>query len=211
MADVPSPQHHSNTTAGAWYTPDNYPATARVTNRGSLDNLMLVLLASQLSSFPNIHPRTAVLDFGGRHSDAWGLHSNNVCKFDTTLDLIGNLGSLQTSQALQLTRRVGELSAPLLSRDKDIQDCFHRAKGDAVKFAARLPKDTPLPSISISEDGEIVFDWRWEGKRALVDFDGDGSFGYALLRNGRFEPGAEAGDLAVSVLPADFRTYFRNA
>jgi hypothetical protein len=198
----PSP----NTAVGMWQNIEPYPATTtgRAKHR---DALVLALLVSQLNFDASVDPRTEVVKFTVPTDAMRAHHSNNVCKFDERNSLIDLLRSLDRPRVLELAKEVSKLSARQLSNDPDVQNCFYNARSDAVRFAALLPQNVGQPNISVSEDGEIVFDWRGAAKQALVDFDGDGSFGYALLRNGRFEPGAESGDLTKSALPNDLRDY----
>lgn len=62
-----------------------------------------------------------------------------------------------------------------------------------------------LPSVSVSEDGEIIMLWSGEGKRVEVVFPGTGEFGYAMRDEGLFRPGKEKGD--PTVFPEDLLMY----
>jgi hypothetical protein len=205
--DVSAPLR-ANTAAAVWQNIEPHPATSRPTGRARpLDALILALLIARLNLDTSVDPQTEVVKFTAPKDAIWEHHSNNVRKFDQRKDLVELLRSLDKTQVIELAKQVSNLSARVLSNDPKIQDCFYNARSDAVRFVALLPQSIDQPSISVSEDGEIVLDWRGAAKQALVDFDGDGSFGYALLQNGRFEPGAAPGDLGESALPKDLRDY----
>lgn len=55
-------------------------------------------------------------------------------------------------------------------------------------------------------DGEIAFEWIADNKHAIASFDGDGTFGYAMLVNGRFVPGAVENG-SPDHFPADLAGY----
>jgi hypothetical protein len=74
---------------------------------------------------------------------------------------------------------------------------------------AKLPVDIPRPRASVAEDGEVVLEWTGEKGRAVVDFEGDYRFGYALLRDGSFRAGAHPGNLDDEELPSDLVQYLR--
>jgi hypothetical protein len=81
---------------------------------------------------------------------------------------------------------------------------------DALKFIALLPDTVPAPLVTPASDGEIVLEWFADSKKAVVGFEGDGHFGYALFREGKFRPGVEDGSLEENRLPEDFLEYFQS-
>lgn len=74
---------------------------------------------------------------------------------------------------------------------------------DAATFVLTLPSDAPAAIVTVAEDGEVALDWRGQ-RRAIADFDGSGTFGYALWDGAQFQPGRSVG-LAVGPLPPDLR------
>ena len=80
------------------------------------------------------------------------------------------------------------------------------AISDAMKFCAKLPQSVREPLVTASEDGEVVIEWRIGGRRALVSFEGDGQYAYAIQIHERFEPGAEIGNLTAP-LPWDLSNF----
>jgi hypothetical protein len=91
--------------------------------------------------------------------------------------------------------------------DEDSIAPTEAAIGDALQFLAKLPQETLKPQIFAAADGEIVIEWRFGGKEAVVGIDGDGTFGYTLFLIGRFEPGKEDGLISKDELPCDLATY----
>ena len=77
---------------------------------------------------------------------------------------------------------------------------------DAMKFAVHVPFGLRQPLIWVDDENEIVFEWRFSDRHAVVSFEGDGVFGYALLKGDRFVPGQHRGDLN-SPLPSDLASY----
>lgn len=61
-----------------------------------------------------------------------------------------------------------------------------------------------------SDEGEITFEWIAGLKHAIVTFDGDGRYGYALRHGDAFRAGEE-GDPLPDVFPADLRKYLGRA
>jgi hypothetical protein len=72
------------------------------------------------------------------------------------------------------------------------------ALADASAFSTMLPGDVSPARISASEDGWVAIEWE---RRVRVEFPGDGTYGHAIWRNGRYEPGACPGRLGT--LPGD--------
>lgn len=97
--------------------------------------------------------------------------------------------------------------APL--RTKEAVERLNNAVPDALKFVAKLPDTVPAPTVSAAEDGEVVLEWVLGPSQAVAGFEGDGGFGYALLKNGKFAPGEHEGELDDRPLPADLISYLQ--
>lgn len=81
---------------------------------------------------------------------------------------------------------------------------------DAMRFAASIPSDPALhPELFFGADGEIAFQWKFQGKEAIVSLEGDGKFSYALLIDNIFVPGAFEGQIKDERLPSDLIEYLR--
>jgi hypothetical protein len=83
------------------------------------------------------------------------------------------------------------------------------AIGDAITFIASLPHGLPTPSVTPASDGEIIIEWLFEAKKAVLGFEGDGSFSYAMFINGKYRPGAEEGSVLKGQIPVDLLEYIR--
>jgi hypothetical protein len=77
---------------------------------------------------------------------------------------------------------------------------------DARIFAKSLPGDLVRPEIWTDAESEIAFEWKHGSHHAMVSFEGNGSFGYAIRRGNRFVPGAFPGDLKAGI-PRDLVNY----
>lgn len=80
---------------------------------------------------------------------------------------------------------------------------------DARSFARAMPFDLPRPNIWTDKETEVAFEWKNNSRHAMVSFEGNQSFGYALRRGNRFVPGAFPGDLTAGV-PRDLLNYLRD-
>ncbi len=84
-------------------------------------------------------------------------------------------------------------------------DIPHDILMDAARFSFAIGKDVMSPAIWCA-DGEVAFEWITSDKHAIVSFDGDGTFGYAMRVSDSFEPGAiESG--SPDLFPDDLRRY----
>jgi hypothetical protein len=92
------------------------------------------------------------------------------------------------------------------AKDDEAREFLIAAISDVQSFAGALPQDLKVPVMGASEYGDIALQWRANGMRALVSFEGDGSYGYALLVDGSVRPGKTAVKSA-SELPGDLRDY----
>ena len=81
---------------------------------------------------------------------------------------------------------------------------------NALKVAFLVPNKFPKPIISISNDGEISFEFIKGCKRVVIDIDEDKNFGYAYLKRGKFIPGKEIADTRSRSLPKDLLNVFSN-
>lgn len=95
------------------------------------------------------------------------------------------------------------------AREPDQTDELLKTMRDAIAFSGALPSDVPPPSITASEDGEIAFQWLHGTQRAIVNFEGDGSYGYALLVADKFVPGGTE-VTSASATPDDMIAYLRS-
>ncbi len=80
---------------------------------------------------------------------------------------------------------------------------------DAIEFLQLLDAIEWRPDIW-GDEGEIVFEWISDTKHAVVSFEGDGSIGYTVMRDGAFVAG-EVVDAPSSILPPDLREYLSAA
>lgn len=111
------------------------------------------------------------------------------------------------NEPLRRLAQILETSGRTVATEPDAQRRFYAAKFDATRFFAKLPASLPKPRISAAEDGEVVVEWIGHNRRAVVEFEGDDHFGYALLQSGRFIGGQHAGDLQAPDLPRDLLQY----
>jgi hypothetical protein len=63
----------------------------------------------------------------------------------------------------------------------------------ARSFIAALPSWVRQPVAWTDGETEVVFEWIFEDKHAVVSFDEDGEFGYTMRSGTRFVPGASIG------------------
>jgi hypothetical protein len=66
-----------------------------------------------------------------------------------------------------------------------------------------------MPSVAPASDGEIVLEWLFTSKKAILGFEGDSSFSYAMFINGKYHPGAEEGSVLKGQIPVDFLEYIK--
>lgn len=101
------------------------------------------------------------------------------------------LGSDATTSATtvvetQLARRLRKMKFqyPLMGKQFD----------DAIEFAEYYPDTKLAPSVWTDNEAEVVLEWILPEKHhAIVSFEGDGQFGYALRFGDQFLPGKAAG------------------
>jgi hypothetical protein len=80
---------------------------------------------------------------------------------------------------------------------------------DAGKFYSHIRDLDWQPDIW-SDDGEIAFEWMKNDKHAIVSFDGDGKYGYAMLHGASFQPGHVI-DPEPDIFPDDLMEYLEIA
>jgi hypothetical protein len=117
---------------------------------------------------------------------------------------------LNQVRTLSLLSQIGDLSKRTVAQDADSLLALEKAKADTVIFASKLSPEIQAPTVFTAEDGEVILEWKRGDLHAVVDFQGDGFFGYALLSDGRFIPGEHEGDLSKDTLPADLTTYLKS-
>jgi hypothetical protein len=77
---------------------------------------------------------------------------------------------------------------------------------DARKLGSVLPAGFAIPAIWTDGETEVVFEWIGKAHHAVVTFEGDGEFGYAMRQGSRFTPGAQSGKCADAP-PPDLLNY----
>jgi hypothetical protein len=103
---------------------------------------------------------------------------------------------IHTSSNILNTLRILESAHPLIVAQFS----------DARKFAAALPDGITTPQISTDGETEVVFEWISGERHAVVSFEGDGEFGYAMRQGSRFIPGGQLGK-SDDILPTDLLKY----
>jgi hypothetical protein len=71
---------------------------------------------------------------------------------------------------------------------------------DARKFASALPSGLTVPRAWTDGESEVVLEWINGEKHAIVSFEGDGEFGYAMRQGDRFAPGSSPNNVEVAAL-----------
>ena len=79
----------------------------------------------------------------------------------------------------------------------------------AVFLRLATASHLPSPKISASASGVIFFTWRRASRKATVQFEGDGFFGYAIYEGGGFRAGLADGYLKSDTLPEDLVAYLK--
>lgn len=96
----------------------------------------------------------------------------------------------------------GELAHSLSVFDGEVSADALR---DAQTFYELTRDLTWTPQIW-NDDGEIVFEWIESDRHAVVSIEGDGTLGYAVLRDGQFLPGQQK-NAPVGTMPIDLKEY----
>lgn len=104
----------------------------------------------------------------------------------------------------------------IVEQEKNLQIAFAalhslvpNADHDLLEEAAPfydLVKDMTWQPEVWSDEGEVAFEWKTPEKHAMVSFDGDGYYGYAMLIDNRFKAGAQEMPMA-NTIPSDLREY----
>lgn len=76
---------------------------------------------------------------------------------------------------------------------------------DAQTFYEQIRHLTWTPQIW-NDDGDIVFEWIENDRHAVVSIEGDGTLGYAVMRDGQFQPGQHK-NAPVETTPIDLKEY----
>ena len=76
----------------------------------------------------------------------------------------------------------------------------------ARKFVAMIPAGLAAPRVWTDGETEVVFEWIANEKHAIVSFERDGNFGYAMLHGDQFEPGSSANSIDAASIE-DLVTY----
>lgn len=103
-------------------------------------------------------------------------------------------------------RKIAALLATSEEWDPESRKDLARAVNDAIRFIVNWPRHLPLPSAGASEYGEVAFHWSISDRNAIVRFEGDGAYGYALLKDGRYVSG-EIDVSSPSEIPSDIKEY----
>jgi hypothetical protein len=77
---------------------------------------------------------------------------------------------------------------------------------DALEWWGSLRQPVPEPRAWTDGSSEVGLRWIAGQRHALAIFEGDGEFGYAMLTETGFQPGAEDGTIK-SGMPADLGAY----
>lgn len=102
---------------------------------------------------------------------------------------------------IECINKISDIKEYYLNSEGNVRS-QHKAADDAIWFISNITTRFDKPSISIADDGEIVIEWRKDNKNVIAGFDGDGYFGYALSKNGKFYPGKGEGIIGEK-LPED--------
>ncbi len=71
---------------------------------------------------------------------------------------------------------------------------------DARKIASALPSGLMVPRAWTDGESEVVLEWIKGEKHAIVSFEGDGEFGYAMRQGDRFAPGSSPNNVEEAAL-----------
>ena len=94
----------------------------------------------------------------------------------------------------------------------EVRPVVAQAAQDALFFSHWRPAEWGAPIVSATEDGEIILEWLKGDKEAVVSFDGDECFGYAVLEGDNYRPGSEDGRLGDGFeMPRDLAAYLSDA
>lgn len=72
---------------------------------------------------------------------------------------------------------------------------LHKSINDSLQFLTNFPYELPLPRAHYSEDGEVILEWFFNNKSVVLSITGDGYYGYALLKNGKYVAGQSDGNI----------------
>jgi hypothetical protein len=77
---------------------------------------------------------------------------------------------------------------------------------DALLFTKNLPQWLAVPNVWTDGADEVVLEWIDPSRHAVVSFEGDSTFGYAIRVGNKFRPGSHPGRLDLPA-PEDLVKY----
>jgi len=94
-----------------------------------------------------------------------------------------------------------------IQHKKNTNDHPENAYIEASFFIRKINKFEGQLHLSVTDDDDIYLEFIKDTKEAVVSFEGDGEFGYALLHSNKFIAGKYKGVVSESI-PKDFCDYF---
>lgn len=77
---------------------------------------------------------------------------------------------------------------------------------DALEFISVVSGKVLSPGTSVSNDGEVMLKFKDNNSCAVLSFDGDGHYSYALFVDGEYIPGNYDGEIRQDI-PEDLKKY----
>lgn len=108
-------------------------------------------------------------------------------------------------QLLTLAQVIQSFTKSPLLDDTIAKETIKKSVKDALTFTQIIPQNINFPSVAPTDDGEIVFLWSNNSRRAEVRFSGDGEVGYTLYIDNQFRPGNIK--ISPSTFPKELRVY----
>lgn len=93
--------------------------------------------------------------------------------------------------------------------DASFRDKFSDSIVDSQCFYSLACEHLPVPEVNVSEDGDTVLEWYLGDKEIIVDFEGDGQYGYAYLVDNKFKAGKAIGTVDDAQIPEDLLQYVK--
>jgi hypothetical protein len=97
-----------------------------------------------------------------------------------------------SSTSLQVNKKLDKLATEHPSMASQVHD--------ARKFASLLPPSISTPRIWTDGETEVTFEWNRGHQQAVVSFEGDGQFGYAMKQGRKFVPGSSPNEIGAAAL-----------
>lgn len=116
---------------------------------------------------------------------------------------------LNSEQGSSTSQKIADQEKKLQSAFAVLYELLPHADPALVEDAAPfydLIKDMKWQPKIWSDDGEVAFEWKQGQKHAIVSFDGDGGYGYAMLAQDRFRAGSQNMP-AANTMPSDLKDY----